>query len=65
VTSQEKGSLLRYALLRNDPEPADVGITEEDMAPTRAAFGAHAKSLHDSGVLVSVGILQPAGHRPR
>lgn len=50
---------MRYALLLNSPEPTDVGISEADMEPARAAFDAYAKSLTDAGVLVSVDILQP------
>ena len=50
---------MRYALLLNNPEPADVAITEADMEPARPAFDAYAKSLADSDVLVSVDILQP------
>jgi hypothetical protein len=50
---------MRYALLLNNPEPTDVGITEEDMEPARAAFDEYAKSLEAAGVLLSVDILQP------
>jgi hypothetical protein len=49
---------MRYSLLLHNPEPDDVGISEEDMAPARAAFDAYAKALDDSGVLVSANILQ-------
>ncbi|RJT97460.1 YciI family protein [Arthrobacter frigidicola] len=51
---------MRYSLLLNNPEPADVGITEEDMAPFREAFDAYAKSLDAAGVLVAAEILKPA-----
>jgi hypothetical protein len=50
---------MRYALLLNNPEPSDVGITEEQMEPARAAFDEYAKSLEAARVLVSVDILQP------
>jgi hypothetical protein len=50
---------MRYALLLNNPEPADAGITEEDMEPARAAFDAYAKALEHAGALVTVDILQP------
>ncbi|MCP2030727.1 hypothetical protein L1277_000791 [Okibacterium sp. HSC-33S16] len=50
---------MRYALLLNNPEPADAGITEEDMEPARAAFDAYAKALENAGALVTVDILQP------
>jgi hypothetical protein len=49
---------MRYSLLLHNPEPDDVGITEEDMAPARAAFDAYAKALDESGVLISADILQ-------
>jgi hypothetical protein len=49
---------MRYALLLNNQEPQDAGITEEDMAPARAAFDAYAKALDEAGALVSVDILQ-------
>lgn len=51
---------MRYFLLLNNPEPADAGISEEDMAPFRAAFDAYAKSLDAAGVLVAAEILKPA-----
>ena len=50
---------MRYSLLLNNAEPGDVGLTEEDMEPMRAAFDKYAKSLSESGVLVSADILQP------
>lgn len=49
---------MRYSLLLNNEEAADVGITEEEMAPMKAAFDRYAKSLEESGVLVSADILQ-------
>lgn len=52
---------MRYSLLLHNPEPGDVGISEEDMAPARAAFQAYAAALHDSGVLISADILQTSG----
>ena len=50
---------MRYSLLLHNPEAQDAGVTEEDMAPFRAAFDAYAKSLDAAGVLVSADILQP------
>jgi hypothetical protein len=50
---------MRYALLLHNPEPTDVGITEEDMEPARAAFDAYAKDLSDAGALITVDILHP------
>jgi hypothetical protein len=49
-----------YSLLLHSPEAADAGVTEEDMAPFRAAFDLYAKSLDAAGVLRSADILQPA-----
>ncbi len=51
---------MRYLLLLNNPEPAEAGITEEDMAPFREAFDAYAKSLEAAGVLVAAEILKPS-----
>ena len=50
---------MQYSLLLHSPEATDVDISEEDMAPFKAAFDAYAKSLDESGVLVSADILQP------
>lgn len=50
---------MRYSLLLNNEEAADVGLTEEEMEPMRAAFDRYAKSLNESGVLISADILQP------
>lgn len=50
---------MRYSLLLHNPEAQDAGVTEEEMAPFRAAFDAYAKSLDEAGVLVSADILQP------
>jgi hypothetical protein len=49
---------MRYSLLLNNEEAADVGISEEEMAPMKAAFDRYAKSLEESGVLISADILQ-------
>lgn len=51
---------MHYWLLLNNPEPDDAGISEEDMAPMRAAFADYAQSLTDAGVLVFAEILHPA-----
>ena len=50
---------MRYSLLLNNEEPAVGQISEEDLATFRTAFDLYAKSLNDSGVLVSADILQP------
>ncbi len=49
---------MRYSLLLHNEEAADLGITEEEMAPMKAAFDTYAKSLAESGVLISADILQ-------
>ncbi|MCS5734642.1 YciI family protein [Herbiconiux daphne] len=51
---------MRYSLLLTNQEAQDAGVTEEDMAPFRAAFDAYAKSLEQAGVLISADILQPS-----
>jgi len=51
---------MQYSLLLNNREPSEGEITEEEMAPFRAAFDAYAKSLDEAGVLVSADILQPS-----
>jgi hypothetical protein len=51
---------MHYWLMLNNPEPDDIGLSKEDMAPMEAAFDAYAKSLHESGVLVYAEILQPS-----
>lgn len=50
---------MRYTLLLNNPEAADAEVTEEEMAPFRAAFDRYAKDLDAAGVLISADILQP------
>ncbi|MCU1525729.1 MAG: hypothetical protein JWO18_2623 [Microbacteriaceae bacterium] len=51
---------MQYSLLLISAEAADAGVTEEEMAPFRAAFDAYGKSLDAAGVLVSADILQPS-----
>jgi hypothetical protein len=50
---------MRYSLLLHNQEAGDAGVTEEQMAPMRAAFDAYGKSLDAAGVLISADILQP------
>jgi hypothetical protein len=50
---------MQYSLLLISAEAADVGVTDEEMEPFRAAFDAYGKSLDAAGVLVSADILQP------
>jgi len=51
---------MRYSLLLHNQEAEEAGVTEEQMAPFRAAFDAYARSLDEAGVLVSADILQPS-----
>ncbi|WP_349902722.1 YciI family protein [Parafrigoribacterium humi] len=51
---------MRYSLLLHNQEAEEAGVTEEQMAPFRAAFDAYATSLDKAGVLVSADILQPS-----
>lgn len=50
---------MRYALLLNNQEADEAGVTEEAMAPFRIAFDEYAKDLEAAGVLASADILQP------
>jgi hypothetical protein len=50
---------MRYTLLMHYPEMTEADLGEEAMAEGRAAFDAYAKSLDDSGVLISAEVLQP------
>jgi hypothetical protein len=51
---------MRYSRLLHNQEAEEAGVTEEQMAPFRAAFDAYATSLDKAGVLVSADILQPS-----
>lgn len=51
---------MQYALLMHYQEGPDAGLTEEDMAPARAAFAAYADDLDAAGALVGTQVLQPA-----
>lgn len=51
---------MRYCLLMHYQEASEIGLTEEDMAPARAAFQAYARDLDQAGVLVSTQVLEPS-----
>ncbi|MET4782635.1 YciI family protein [Glaciihabitans sp. UYNi722] len=53
---------MQYSLLLISAEATEAGVTEEDLAPFRAAFDLYAKSLDAAGVLVSADILQPSAN---
>jgi hypothetical protein len=51
---------MRYCLLMHYREAAEIGLTEEDMAPAMAAFQAYARDLDEAGVLVTTQVLEPS-----
>lgn len=51
---------MQYCLLMHYQEGPDAGLTDEDMAPARAAFAAYADDLNAAGVLVGTQVLQTA-----
>ena len=53
----EEDDNMRYCLLMHYQEGPDVGLSEEDMAPAMAAFGAYADDLTEAGVLITTEVL--------
>ncbi len=51
---------MRYCLLMHYQEGPEIGLTEEDMAPARAAFAKYAEDLDEAGVLLTAEVLQSA-----
>ena len=51
---------MQYCLLMHYQEGPEVGLTEEDMAPARAAFARYADDLDAAGVLIGTHVLQSA-----
>lgn len=51
---------MHYLLLMHYQEGGDVGLTEQDMAPAKAAFAAYADDLDQAGVLIGTQVLQSA-----
>ncbi|MBB2771812.1 MULTISPECIES: YciI family protein [Mycolicibacterium] len=51
---------MQYCLIMHYPEGPEIGLTEEDMAPTRAAFARYAEDLDAAGVLVGTQVLHSA-----
>jgi hypothetical protein len=43
---------MQYCLLMHSQEGGELGLTEEDMAPARAAFARYADDLDAAGVLI-------------
>jgi hypothetical protein len=51
---------MQYCLLMHYQEGGEIGLTEEDMAPARAAFAKYADDLDAAGVLIGTQVLQSA-----
>ena len=51
---------MQYSLLMHYQEGGEIGLTEEDMAPARAAFAKYADDLDSAGVLIGTHVLQSA-----
>ncbi|ARG54759.1 YciI family protein [Mycobacterium kansasii] len=51
---------MQYCLLMHYQEGGEIGLSEEDMAPARAAFAKYADDLDAAGVLIATQVLQPA-----
>jgi hypothetical protein len=51
---------MQYCLLMHYQEGPEIGLTEEDMAPARAAFARYADDLDAAGVLIGTHVLQSA-----
>src|SRR5438270_8347428 len=59
--STRKGTtIMQYCLLMHYQEGGEIGLTEEDMAPARAAFAKYADDLDSAGVLIGTHVLQSA-----
>ena len=56
-----KDTTVQYCLLMHYQEGTEIGLTEEDMAPARAAFARYADDLDAAGVLIGTQVLQSAG----
>jgi hypothetical protein len=57
---KEGDTIMQYCLLMHYQEGGEAGLTEEDMAPARAAFAKYADDLDSAGVLIGTQVLQPA-----
>ncbi|OBJ79346.1 hypothetical protein A5656_24995 [Mycobacterium gordonae] len=51
---------MQYCLLMHYQEGSEIGLTDEDMAPARAAFAKYAEDLDAAGVLIGTQVLQSA-----
>jgi hypothetical protein len=59
VTIEVEEDTMRYCLLMHYQEASEIGLTEQDMAPAMAAFGAYADDLTAAGVLIGTEVLEP------
>ena len=53
---------MRYCLLMHYEEGSSLGLSDEDMAPARAAFASYADDLSAAGVLISSDVLDVVAH---
>lgn len=51
---------MQYCLLMHFPEGGEIGLSDEDMAPARAAFAQYADDLDAAGVLIGTQVLESA-----
>lgn len=51
---------MQYCLLMHYPEGGEIGLSDEDMAPARAAFAQYADDLDAAGVLIGTQVLESA-----
>jgi hypothetical protein len=51
---------MQYCLLMHHQEGPEIGLTEDEMAPARAAFARYADDLDAAGVLIGTHVLQSA-----
>ncbi|VBA38367.1 hypothetical protein LAUMK136_02432 [Mycobacterium attenuatum] len=60
-TIESEGEInMQYCLLMHYQEGGQIGLSDEDMAPARAAFATYADDLDAAGVLIGTQVLQPA-----
>ncbi|MET0455382.1 MAG: YciI family protein [Mycobacterium sp.] len=53
---------MRYCLLVHYEEGSSLGLTEQDMAPAKAAFANYADDLSAAGVLIATDVLDVVAH---
>jgi hypothetical protein len=60
IIEPERDTTMQYCLLMHYQEGPEIGLTDEDMAPARAAFARYADDLDAAGVLIGTQVLQSA-----